>query len=58
MKRYDMPVELMHTNLRKGGTNLGMDELSKEAIMRINEWVGPDLEYFDYEKIDPSNAKY
>ena len=57
MKRYGLPVELEHTNSRKGGTNLGIDDLSKEAIEKINEWAGPDFEYFGYEKLDPSKAK-
>ena len=57
MKRYDLPVQLEHTNSRKGGTNLGINDLSNEAIAKINEWAGPDFEYFGYEKLDPSKVK-
>ena len=59
MERYQLPVKLMHANKTpmKGvsGTKLGVEDLSEEAIMKINEWAGPDFEYFGYEKLDPSS---
>ena len=57
MDQYQLPVKLEHHNSRTGGTNLGVKDLSEDAIAKINEWAGPDFDLFGYEKLDPSNAK-
>ena len=55
MKRYKLPVELKHLTVEHH--ELGIDDLSKEAIAKINEWAGPDFDYFGYEQLDPSKAE-
>ena len=59
MERYHLPVILEHANKTptKGmsGTKLGVEDLSKEAITKINEWAKLDLELLGYEKLDPSS---
>ena len=57
MQRYQLPVKLEHHNSRKGGTYLGVDNLTKDAITKIDEWAGLDFEYFGYKMLDPSEKK-
>ena len=57
MEQYNLPVKLEHKNSREGSTSLGVNDLSREAIAKINEWAGPDFDLFGYEKRDPSRAK-
>jgi len=58
MERYNLPVELEHVNSSKKSDQLTVEDLSKEAIEKINEWAKLDFEYFGYEKLDPLQAKY
>ena len=47
MKLYKLPVKLEDATMRNEGV-LGVDDLSKEAIRKINEWGKLDFEYFGF----------
>jgi hypothetical protein len=57
MEQYKLPVKLEHHNSRKASASLGVKDLSNEAIMKINEWAGPDFDLFGYDKLYPSKAE-
>lgn len=52
MKKYDLQMKMKHTNTRNKGAKLGVKDLSKDTIRKINEWAKLDFEYFGYEMID------
>ena len=55
MKQYQLPVRLERVNVKNKDSMLGVDDLSQDAISKINEWARLDFYYFGYEMLDPHN---
>jgi len=58
MKEYGLPVVLEHANKTpsKGvkGSKFGVKDLSRDAVIKINEWAKRDFDLFGYEMLDPT----
>ena len=56
MKEYGLPVILEHANKTpsKGvkGSKFGVKGLSRDAVIKINEWAKRDFDLFGYEMLD------
>lgn len=53
MDLYQLPIRMEQYNIRKGNSTLGVEDLSSEAIRKINERFAQDFELFGYQMLDP-----
>lgn len=53
MHKYNLQLELEHTNSQHRESTLGVHDLSPDSISKINDWARMDFEYFGYDMMDP-----